>query len=60
MAKRPIPLADRLVDLLHDRREREAALYATSTDEVTGWVFPNSQGRLREASNLRRDWRSLS
>lgn len=59
MARRPIPLADWLVDLLHDRRERVAALHAISTDEVTGWVFPNSQGGLREASNLRRDWRAF-
>ena len=59
MATRSIPLADWLIALLHDRRERVAALQGISTDEVTSWVFPNSQGGLREASNLRRDWRAF-
>ena len=59
MATRSIPLADWLIALLHDRRERVTALQGISTDEVTSWVFPNSQGGLREASNLRRDWRAF-
>jgi integrase len=58
-AKRPIPLTDWLVDLLQDRRQRIAERDGIPAEEVTGWVFPNSQGGLREANNMRRDWRAF-
>jgi integrase len=59
MAKRSIPLADWLVDLLRDRRQRIAERGGIPAEELTGWVFPNSQGGLREANNMRRDWRAF-
>jgi integrase len=59
MATRTIPLTDWLVELLTDRRQRMAALGSSTPEDLTGWVFPNSQGGLREASNLRRDWRAF-
>ncbi|WP_370876663.1 tyrosine-type recombinase/integrase [Amycolatopsis thermophila] len=42
-----------------DRRARVAAKRGVKPEELTGWVFPNSKGGLREASNLRRDWRAF-
>lgn len=59
MAERGIPLADWLVDMLLDRRVRVAAEVGVEPEELTGWVFPNSKGGLRETSNLRRDWRAF-
>jgi len=58
-ADRGVPLADWLVDMLLDRRARVAAASGVEPDQLTGWVFPNSLGTLREASNLRRDWRAF-
>lgn len=58
-ADRGVPLADWLVDMLLDRRARVAAARGVEPDQLTGWVFPNSLGTLREASNLRRDWRAF-
>ncbi|SNR79838.1 Site-specific recombinase XerC [Haloechinothrix alba] len=58
-AHRGVPLASWLVDMLRDRRERVAADCGVSPEELTGWVFPNGLGGLREASNLRRDWRAF-
>ncbi|WAL69961.1 tyrosine-type recombinase/integrase [Amycolatopsis cynarae] len=54
-----MPLADWLVDMLVDRRVRVAADQGVKPEELTGWVFPNSKGGLRETSNLRRDWRAF-
>jgi integrase len=59
LATRPIPLTDWLVDLLTDRRTRMATLEGTTADKLTGWVFPNTHGGLREAANLRRAWRAF-
>jgi integrase len=59
MARRPIPLTDWLVDLLADRRIRMAKLQGIIPEDLTGWVFPNSHGGLREAANMRRDWRAF-
>jgi integrase len=59
MAERGIPLADWLVDMLLDRRARVAAERDVHPEELTGWVFPNTKGGLRESSNLRRDWRAF-
>lgn len=59
MAKRSIPLADWLINLLQNRRQRIAKRHGISAEDLTGWVFPNSQGGLREASNMRRDWRAF-
>lgn len=59
MAGRPIPLADWLVHLLGDRRQRTAQLQGIPAEELTGWVFPNSRGDLRETNNMRRDWRAF-
>ncbi|UKD53672.1 tyrosine-type recombinase/integrase [Amycolatopsis sp. FU40] len=58
-AQRDIALTDWLVTLLLDRRARVAALQGIRPEDVTGWVFPNSKGGLREANNLRRDWRAF-
>ncbi|UQS26865.1 tyrosine-type recombinase/integrase [Amycolatopsis thermalba] len=58
-ALRGVPLADWLVDMLLDRRARVAARQGIRPEELTGWVFPNTLGGLREASNLRRDWRAF-
>jgi len=58
-ATRPIPLTDWLVDLLIDRRKRMAALHDIAPEHLTGWVFPNTHGGLREAANMRRDWRAF-
>jgi integrase len=33
--------------------------FGVAPEELTGWVFPNSLGGLREASNMRRDWRAF-
>jgi integrase len=59
MATRPIPLTDWLVDLLVDRRKRMAALQDIAPEDLTGWLFPNTHGGLREAANMRRDWRAF-
>jgi integrase len=59
MAERGIPLADWLVQMLLDRRQRVAADAGVKPEELTGWVFPNTKGGLRETSNLRRDWRAF-
>lgn len=59
MATRPIPLTDWLVDLLADRRRHMAALQGVTPHDLTGWVFPNIRGGLREAANMRRDWRAF-
>jgi integrase len=45
--------------MLLDRRARIAAKRGIAPEEVTGWVFPNTKGGLRETSNLRRDWRAF-
>ncbi|MFJ8818231.1 site-specific integrase [Amycolatopsis thermoflava] len=58
-ALRGVPLADWLVDMLLDRRARLAAEQGVTPEELSGWVFPNTLGGLREASNLRRDWRAF-
>lgn len=58
-ANRGIPLAGWLVDMLLDRRTRVAEARGVEPEHLTGWVFPNSLGTLREASNLRRDWRAF-
>ena len=55
----PIPLANWVVDMLRDRRARMAAAQGVRPGELTGWVFPSSTGTLREANNLRRDWRAF-
>jgi integrase len=59
MAKRPIPLTDWLVRLLQDRYTRMMTLESGTCHDLSGWVFPNSRGGLREASNMRRDWRAF-
>lgn len=59
MAERGIPLADWLVAMVLDRRRRVAAEQGVKPEELTGWVFPNTKGGLRESSNLRRDWRAF-
>lgn len=59
MAARGVALADWLVEMLLDRRARIAAKRGIAPEEVTGWVFPNTKGGLRETSNLRRDWRAF-
>lgn len=59
LAKRGVPLADWLVDMLLDRRARVATKRGVEPEELTGWVFPNKKGGLRETSNLRRDWRAF-
>jgi integrase len=48
-----------LVDLLEDRRMRMATLHGVTPGDLTGWVFPDSHGGLREAANMRRDWRAF-
>ncbi|NKQ55428.1 tyrosine-type recombinase/integrase [Amycolatopsis sp. K13G38] len=58
-ARRGVALADWLVTMLLDRRARVAAESGVEPQELTGWVFPNSIGGLRETSNLRRDWRAF-
>lgn len=58
-AQRDIALADWLVTMLLDRRARVATMQGIRPEEVKGWVFPNIKGGLREASNLRRDWRAF-
>lgn len=58
-AQRGIPLADRLVTMLLDRRDRVAGMAGIEPHQLTGWVFPNTNGGLREAGNLRRDWRAF-
>lgn len=58
-AARGVPLADWLVVMLLERRARIAADRGIEPEELTGWVFPNSKGGLREANNLRRDWRAF-
>lgn len=58
-AERGIPLAGWLVDMLKDRRARVAGRRGVQPDELQGWVFPNTRGTLREASNLRRAWRAF-
>jgi integrase len=58
-AERPIALANWLVQMLLDRRERVATQAGVVPDELTGWVFPNIYGGLREAHNMRRDWRAF-
>jgi integrase len=58
-AQRGIPLADWLVTMLLDRRVRVAAERGVQPESLTGWVFPNTLGGLRESSNLRRDWRAF-
>lgn len=58
-AERGIPLAQWLVEMLLDRRARVAAARGVEPEQLTGWVFPNSLGTLREASNLPRDWRAF-
>jgi integrase len=59
MAERGVALADWLVSMLLDRRTRVATRLGCASEEVTGWVFPNTQGGLRHPSNLRRDWRAF-
>jgi integrase len=58
-AERGIPLAAWLADMLKDRRARVAARAGVAPERLQGWVFPNTLGTLREASNLRRDWRAF-
>ncbi|MGW4830355.1 site-specific integrase [Amycolatopsis japonica] len=58
-AQRGVALADWLVTMLLDRRARVAARRGIEPESLTGWVFPNSLGGLREASNMRRDWRAF-
>jgi integrase len=58
-AQRGVALADWLVAMLLDRRARVAATSGVQPEHLTGWVFPNSLGTLREASNMRRDWRAF-
>ncbi|HVV09018.1 site-specific integrase [Amycolatopsis sp.] len=58
-ALRGVALADWLTAMLLDRRTRVAAEAGVAPEELTGWVFPNSLGGLRESSNLRRDWRAF-
>ena len=36
-----------------------AARAGVAPEERTGWVFPNIKGGLREANNMRRDWRAF-
>jgi integrase len=45
--------------MLRDRRQRVAAQQGVDPETLEGWVFPNSRGGLREANNLRRDWRAF-
>ncbi|WP_372440465.1 tyrosine-type recombinase/integrase [Prauserella cavernicola] len=45
--------------MLWDRRDRVAGAVGVPPEELTGWVFPNTLGGLRESSNLRRDWRGF-
>ena len=59
MAERSVPLADWLVDMLRDRRARVASQAGIAVEEVSGWVFPNIYGGLRQANNMRRDWRAF-
>lgn len=58
-AQRDVVLADWLVTMLLNRRARVAAQRGIAPEALTGWIFPNSKGGLREASNLRRDWRAF-
>jgi integrase len=58
-AQRGIPLAGWLVEMLKDRRARVATQQGVDPEMLEGWVFPNSRGGLREANNLRRDWRAF-
>lgn len=58
-ADRGIPLAEWLVEVLRDRRARVAAMAGVEPEQLTGWVFPNTRGGLRETNNLRRDWRAF-
>lgn len=59
MADRAVPLADWLVAMLRDRRARVAARAGVTPEELAGWVFPNIKGGLRQANNMRRDWRAF-
>jgi integrase len=59
LAKRSIPLTPWLVEMLKDRRERVSMQRGVQPEDLQGWLFPNTLGTLREASNLRRDWRAF-
>lgn len=45
--------------MLLDRRTRVAATAEVGAEQLTGSVFPNARGGLRETNNLRRDWRAF-
>jgi integrase len=59
VSKRELPLSDWLVAMLRERRVILAERFDVPVDELTGPVFPNTLGGLRDKHNTLARWRDF-
>ncbi|MFD9739285.1 tyrosine-type recombinase/integrase [Umezawaea sp. NPDC059074] len=59
VSERALPLSSWLVVVLRERRTRLAVRFGASEDELSGPVFPNTLGGLRDKHNTLARWREF-
>jgi integrase len=59
VSERALALSAWLVDMLRERRVRLADRFGVDVDDLTGPVFPNSLGKLRDKHNTLARWRDF-